>query len=604
MFKSIQWKLVLIYSLLILFAMQFFAVFLTQSLEDYYVTSFAQNLESQGSLLVNFLQRYLAEDEVSTTAGDIDSLVLEYSRYAGTTDIMVLDNFGRVISATRQSNELRGQRIIQEEITQALTGTRSEATRLDPETKARMKYLALPIRVGDRNQGVVYLIGSLEPIYDTLREIQLIFLTGALLVLGVTVLLGFVLAKTITGPIQEVTSKAAQIAHGDYRQRITTHADDEIGRLGEMFNYLSRQLEATLQEISSEKGKVEAILNHMTDGIIALASDGQVLHVNPTAKRLLGLKIEAEPAMEALAQLIMPINLAELLATGQQTSQELSLAPEQRHIQANYVPFQTQEMEPGYYTGILIVLHDVTQERELIRRQREFVANVSHELRTPLTTIKSYTEALIDGARLQPELCLSFLTTMEKETDRMVRLVKDLLALSQIDYRQAGWHKENHALDELIAEVIEELEVKYKAAPRHILVSLPVQPVTVYLDRDKMKQVLLNIIHNAYKYTAEGGQITITLTEQPELAEIQVIDDGIGIPAADVERVFERFYRVDKNRSREYGGTGLGLPIARELVAAHGGRISLTSELQRGTTVTIKLPLPEAKGDSEVCESA
>ena len=193
---------------------------------------------------------------------------------------MVLDNFGRVISATRQSAELRGQRIIQEEITHALTGTRSEATRLDPETKERMKYLALPVRVGNRNLGVVYLIGSLEPLYATLREIQLIFLTGALLVMGVTVLLGFVLAQTITGPIQEVTSKAEQIAHGDYRQRITIHADDEIGRLGEMFNYLSRQLEATLQEIS-QKRQIEAILNHMTDGIIALGSDGKILHLNP-----------------------------------------------------------------------------------------------------------------------------------------------------------------------------------------------------------------------------------------------------------------------------------------------------------------------------------
>jgi two-component system sensor histidine kinase VicK len=604
MLKSIQWKLVLIYSLLILFAMQFFAVFLTQSLEDYYVTSFAQNLESQGLLLVNFLERYLAADEIGSTTGDIDSLVLEYSRYAGAAEIMVLDNFGRVISATRQSAELRGQRIIQEEITHALTGTRSEATRLDPETKERMKYLALPVRVGNRNLGVVYLIGSLEPLYATLREIQLIFLTGALLVMGVTVLLGFVLAQTITGPIQEVTSKAEQIAHGDYRQRIAIHADDEIGRLGEMFNYLSRQLEATLQEISSEKGKIEAILNHMTDGIIALGSDGKILHLNPSAKRLLGLQAAAEPAVETLAPLIMPVNLAELLTTGQQTSQEITLAPEQRHLHVNYVPFQMQEPEPDYYTGILIVLHDVTQERELMRRQREFVANVSHELRTPLTTIKSYTEALVDGARLEPELCLSFLTTIEKETERMVRLVKDLLVLSQLDFQQVGWHKDHYALDELITEVVAELKLKYKETARQITVSLPVEPVIAYIDRDKIKQVLLNIIHNAYKYTAEGGQITISLEQQREQAVMQVSDDGIGIPAADVERVFERFYRVDKNRSRAYGGTGLGLPIARELVAAHGGTISLSSELQQGTTVTVTLPLPQVREEDEGCVSA
>ena len=172
----------------------------------------------------------------------------------------------------------------------------------------------------------------------------------------------------------------------------------------------------------------------------------------------------------------------------------------------------------------------------------------------------------------------------------MVRLVKDLLVLSQLDFQQVGWHKDQYALDELITEVVAELKLKYKETARQITVSLPVEPVIAYIDRDKIKQVLLNIIHNAYKYTAEGGQITISLEQQREQAVMQVSDDGIGIPAADVERVFERFYRVDKNRSRAYGGTGLGLPIARELVAAHGGTISLSSELQRGTTVTVTLP--------------
>ena len=236
-----------------------------------------------------------------------------------------------------------------------------------------------------------------------------------------------------------------------------------------------------------------------------------------------------------------------------------------------------------------------------MRRQREYGANESHELRTPLTTIKSYTEALVDGARLEPELCLSFLTTIEKETERMVRLVKDLLVLSQLDFQQVGWHKDQYALDELITEVVAELKLKYKETARQITVSLPVEPVIAYIDRDKIKQVLLNIIHNAYNYTAEGGQSTISLEQQREQAVMQVSDDGIGIPAADVERVFERFYRVDKNRSRAYGGTGLGLPIARELVAAHGGTISLSCELQQGTTVTVTLPLPQVREEDEGC---
>ncbi|NLZ93048.1 MAG: cell wall metabolism sensor histidine kinase WalK, partial [Firmicutes bacterium] len=218
------------------------------------------------------------------------------------------------------------------------------------------------------------------------------------------------------------------------------------------------------------------------------------------------------------------------------------------------------------------------------------------------TTLKSYTETLLAGAMEQPDICRSFLVTMEKETERMVRLVKDLLVLSQLDYRQVGWHKDYYYLNDLIKEVVNDLQIKYKEDPRQIVMSLPESPLTAYVDRDKMKQVLLNLIQNAYKYTAADGCINVTLTQQEKALLIEIADNGIGIPPDDLERVFERFYRVDKARSREYGGTGLGLPIAREIVAAHGGEIFLQSELNKGTTVTIALPLL-AKED-EQCESA
>jgi two-component system, OmpR family, sensor histidine kinase VicK len=602
MFKSVQWKVVFIYSLLILFAMQFFAVFLTQSLERYYLNNYSRNLESQGLLLANFLERYLAGDEDS---GSVDNLVLEYSRYAGNTDIMVLDAFGRVISSSEADGSLRGQRIIQEEITRALTGNRSEDVRLDPETGERVKYLALPVRSGEKTLGVVYLMGSLEQIYATLREIQFIFLTGALLVIGVTVVLGFFLARTITVPIQEVTNKAAQIAHGDFRQQIDVRSQDEIGRLGEMFNYLSRQLDATLQEISSEKGKVEAILSHMTDGIVALNRDGQVLHVNPTAQRLLGMEEGAELPAQGLQQLLPRLDLADLLHIGRQETREIVLGPQQSTILASYVPFHTQAFpESDLIYGVLIVLHDISKERELIRIQQEFVANVSHELRTPLTTLKSYTETLLAGAMHQPDTCLSFLSTMEKETERMVRLVKDLLVLSQLDYQQVAWRRSRHALDELVTEVVDELRIKFQHGPRTVSVTMPEEPLLHWFDRDKMKQVLINVIQNAFKYTGREGSIAISLENRSDAAIIEVRDDGIGIPPEDVPRVFERFYRVDKGRSRDFGGTGLGLSIARELVEAHGGTIALDSRLDQGTTVTLILPYQSVKEERGECESA
>ncbi|HHX74075.1 MAG TPA: cell wall metabolism sensor histidine kinase WalK [Firmicutes bacterium] len=598
MFRSVQWKLVLIYTLIILFAMQFFAVFLAQALENYYLEAFAGNMETQGLLLVNFLERYLDDTEETN---DIDSLVVEYSRYAGINEIMVLDAFGRVISTSNPEKEFLGQRIIQEEITRALNGIRSEAVRLAPETQERTHYLALPVRSGEKNLGVVYLSGSLEPIYQTLREIQVILLTGALLVIGVTVVLGFFLAKTITVPIAEVTSKAALIAHGDLRQRVTVRSDDEIGRLGEMFNYLSRQLEATMQEISTEKSKVETILQHMTDGIVALDRDGQVLHVNPTARTLLGLPAGAAVTAEVLEPLFAGETITDITRSGKQKTRELTL-PSQKIILAGYVPFHKEDEEAAQLlSGVLIVLHDVTKERELTRMQQEFVANVSHELRTPLTTLKSYTETLLNGALAEPKVSLAFLNTMEKEIERMVRLVKDLLVLSQIDHKQVRWQKAHFDLGAICREVVEEYRLKYKSEPRRVSLQLPARPVPVFVDRDRIKQVLINIIENAYKYTGENGRISVCVEQAAESAKITVTDDGIGIPPEEVERVFERFYRVDKARSREHGGTGLGLAIARDIVAAHHGTITLQSEPHKATTVTICLPLSAHKEEETVC---
>lgn len=588
MFKGMQWKIVLVYSLLILFAIQLFAVLLTQSLETYYLKTYTDSLQSQGLLLSNFLERYLVAGDDGSS---IDTLVREYVRYAGITEITVLDAFGRVLSSSRQDAESRGQRIIQDEIIRALTGNQSEETRLNPETGERVKYLALPVRSGGRVLGVVSLVGSLEPIYETLREVQRLFLTGALVVLAVTICLGFALANTISRPIREVTSKAEKIARGDYRQRIAVRSRDEIGHLGEMFNYLSCQLEETLREISSEKGKVEAILNNMTDGIVAINREGQLLHVNPAARRLLGVDIGDEPGQELACLFPGKADIGVLLAAGDQRGQELVLEAGKNILQAHYVPFLTPDAPEGTrFSGVLVVLHDVTRERQMVRLQQEFVANVSHELRTPLTTLKSYTEALLEGALRRPELASSFLRTMEKETERMVRLVKGLLVLSQLDFGQVSWRKEHQRLDQLVEEVASEMKVKYHGEGKQLQIYRPSRKISAVFDRDKLKQVLLNIIHNAYKYTGRHGVIQVFLEQDSASVVIRVIDNGVGISPEDLGRVFERFYRADKARSRDFGGTGLGLSIAREIMEAHGGSIIIQSKPGSGTEVTISLP--------------
>jgi two-component system sensor histidine kinase VicK len=592
--SGMQGKIVILYSLLILFAMQLSGVYLVKSLEDYYLRNYASSQIAQGELLGSFIRRYLVEEEQQGEL--ISTLIAEFGGSMQGTETMVLDRHGRLLGGPEQrSFSLLGERVIQDDILLALSGNRVEAVRADPETGKRYYLIALPIKSTSSVVGVVILRGSLEHIYLTLREIKLMLITGWLVVLGIAVVIGFLLARTITSPIREVTSRAAAMAGGDFSQLIEVRSQDEIGELGKMFNFLTIRLQDTLKEISTEKNKVEAILNYMTDGIVALNRDGKAIHLNPAARQLLkrsGNRVELGlPGEEILGNLINPEELPQLLQQTSPSIKEVQMGDEEgKTLQVYFAPFK----EDGNPQGMLVVLHDVTRERILSRLQQEFVANVSHELRTPLTTIKNYVETLLNGAQDDPGVRLRFLEVVDKETDRMVKLVKDLLVLSQMDYHETNWLREKSDVISLIAEVLAQVELECRSKGIDLHDYLPRRKVMVLLNKDKIRQVLLNLIDNAIKYTPEGGEIKVSILTKYNFVWVTVKDTGIGIPGKEVDRVFERFFRVDKTRSRDSGGTGLGLPIAKQIVEAHGGSIYLKSELEKGTEVTFSLPLLEA----------
>lgn len=595
MFKSMQWKIVLMYTLLILFAIQFFGVYLLQGIEEYYLKDFSDSLETQGELLASFVRRHLVDEQAELYIHD---LVKGFGHQAG-TEIMVLDGFGRVISSNNEDTELLGRRIVHQEVTRALTGHKSEDLRLVPDTNQRTKYLALPVKSGQNVVGVVYLVGSLESLDNTLQQIRVILLTGGLLVMAITASLGFVLAKTITVPIQAITSKAEKMASGDFSQKISVKEDDEIGQLGMMFNHLAQQLDETLKEISSEKSKGEAILNYMTDGILAFNRQGKLIHMNPAAKIMLGVKEgqSEEYAHRLFAQMFPQEDYWRYLEQGNQLVKEFAWGEqEEKILKAYFAPFKTRE---GSLSGLLMVLHNITRERKLSQLQQEFVANVSHELRTPLTTIKSYVEALVDSPMDDRNLQHKFLRVVEKETERMVRLVQDLLTLSRLDYRQVRWNKEWVDLKKLAEETFDQITVELEDAQINWNINFPKNLPALYLDRDHIKQVLLNLLSNARQYTPPQGCITLAAAVQEEIITISLEDTGCGIPPEDIPRVFERFYRVDKTRSRDYGGTGLGLAIARQIIEAHGGRMLITSSLGQGTRVSFVIPLIQAQEEGE-----
>lgn len=589
MFRSIQWKMVLIFLLLILMAMELIGVYLLQSLDNYYIEEFSTSLRVQAQILGGFLSTYLSG---TTRQEDLDRFVEDFSISAG-VDVYVLDANGIVLSSPVEKRDKMGERILQPEVNIALGGNAAEFIRTNEETGEEFLYLAIPITSSTQQLGVVYVVASLSPIKKTIADIRAILLSAGALALGITVVLALILARTITGPIREITSKASKMAAGDFEHQIKVRSNDEIGQLASMFNYLTQQLELTMGEITQEKNKLEAILTHMADGLIALDRDGKIIALNPAAADFFGVQQE-QILEQPLTRLRTAVNWQEIVDTVTEQGEVMRLItldePKHMVLRAYFAPLKT--VEDSLY-GVVVVLQDVTEEQKLDNLRREFVANVSHELRTPITTVKNYVETLQDGVD-NPELEKVFLGVIASETDRMARLVTDLLQLSQMDYDKARWDWAPLHLGELLEDI--HLRLEPHLQQKKLTFAIQVQPdlSQIIADSDRIGQVLVNVLSNAIKYTSEGGRISVQVDEKTYTntngVEIKVKDTGIGIPEEDIARIFERFYRVDKARSREMGGTGLGLSIAHQIILAHGGRIDIESEVDRGTVVSIFLP--------------
>ncbi|WP_010681341.1 ATP-binding protein [Acetivibrio cellulolyticus] len=429
-----------------------------------------------------------------------------------------------------------------------------------------------------------------------LNKFNSIIQNAFLIAVILSLLLGYMLSKTITVPIVNLMHKARNIAEGDFTQVEEVKSDDEIGKLTKTFNYMAKELKKTLNEISREKNKIETILNYMTDGVIAFNLDGEVVHANPASKLMLGVN-EFNMDFNKFSNMYnLGITIEEMLYLETFSTKEASLSFDNKYIRV-YFALSTNDQNKA--EGIIAVMHDNTVQQKLDNMRREFVANVSHELRTPLTSIKSYSETLMDGALEDKETAYRFLNVINSEADRMTRLVKDLLQLSRLENEQMQWNMQPFCFESLVRSSVEKIELSAKEKRQVIeCFSIGDKP-EVYADKDRIEQVVLNVLTNAIKYTPDKGKITVYIGKMYSDAYVKVVDSGIGIPEEDIKRVFERFYRVDKARSREMGGTGLGLSIAKEIIEAHKGSISISSQLGKGTEVIVRLPIHYESGIKE-----
>ncbi|TXL63368.1 cell wall metabolism sensor histidine kinase WalK [Cerasibacillus terrae] len=598
-FRSIQSKFTVIYILLLLVAVQVIGAYFASQLETELTTNFKSSVNDRIELLSYNLEQAFKKDrsndeptlqqEIQTIVSDID-----------TKDIMTLEvvnNQRRVLGSndTVNNSEIIGKKSTREIVQKAIYGSKPEDTLYDPKTESRVFVKAVPI-YGEDNQvvGAIYIESSMEGVYSQLQNINEIFFKGSVLAIAVSAFLGILVARTITKPIKEMRRQAQTIARGDFTQKVNVYGTDEIGQLAVSFNNMTDQLRFSYATVEKEQRKMSLVLSNMTDGVIATNENGVITLMNKAAGILIGKSPEECHGRSLLNIIQLDESTLDMTALTESDSMIIDFGKDEIDYLIR-ATFSTILDDKDNVTGYITVLSDVTEEENLERERREFVSNVSHELRTPLTTMRSYLEALGDGAWKDENIAPRFLDVTQNETERMIRMVNDLLQLSKMDHKDFRLERERTNFTNYFHYVIDRFEMN---TPEHITLvrKIPNGKFFVWIDRDRMMQVLDNLISNAIKYSPEGGVVTLKVVKQKQGLLVSISDQGVGIAYEKIDKIFERFYRADQARSRKLGGSGLGLAISRELIEAHKGRIWARSSEGKGTTIYFTLPLMPLMG--------
>lgn len=605
-FKSIHVKVVLIYVLLIIIALQIIGIYFSTELEDNLKTNFQESIKQRIDLVQYSIREELLRERDDTTLTKEQSLsaILQEFKTNDINEIIIMDNRNKVLATSDADNQsIVGQRFNADTVTKSISAeTYLDEIALDEDTRKRVWVLATPIlnTVGPDGEvmGAIYIESNIEKVFEQMSDINRIFAVGTAMSLVITVILGIFFAKTITKPILDMRRQALAMSRGNYSRKVRVYGDDEIGQLAIAFNHLTNRLQEAQSTTEAERRKLASVLTNMTDGVIATDRKGKVILINEPALMFLNVTRETtlnRPIASVLG-LDQEYSFEDLIHMKESINLDYSTEEKPFILRAN---FSVIQKETGFVNGLITVIHDNTEQEKIEMERREFVANVSHELRTPLTTMRSYLEALADGAWRDENIAPTFLNVTQTETERMIRLVNDLLNLSKMDSRDYKLNKEFVEFNKFFNRIIDRFEMS-KSQNVKFLRYIPETSYFVEIDTDKLTQVIDNIISNALKYSPDGGNIRFGFTVQENMLKVMISDDGMGIPKENITKIFERFYRVDRARSRAMGGTGLGLAIAKEMIEAHGGKIWAESEEGVGTTIFFTLPFElDEEGDWE-----
>ena len=607
-FRSIQFKIPVLFIFMLMISLQLIVANFLRQLETQMISNFQEQIQLQVGFLKNSVHPILARDDKDEVKiAEISKILQDYPTGSSIVEARIMDTQGYILGTTNQSQQsVVGTRTTEADAQQVLLTNEVYAYNYT-EHENRYWKIVSPISPVSGNAGnplgIISVTTNIESRYTQVKDIGVIFVSSSLIAIVLVIIITFLISQGITKPIAEMKKQTEKIAEGNYTGEVKIYSDDELGQLGQAINDLSFKIKEAQESTESERQRLDSVLRHMSDGVIATDRRGRIVIMNTAALDILNLKSEKVigiPLLEILP-LEERVTFRELLETQQERLIHIEEDGEDSIIQCE---FSVIQRESGFISGLVCVLTDVTEQQKIERERRNFVSNVSHELRTPLTSIKSYTEALVDGAWENKEIAPGFLNVIETETDRMMRMITDLLNLSRMDQNRFGLEKEFINMNELVVHIVNRFEMVLQSEPYRdknyrILTDITQRDLWVELDQDKITQVLDNIINNAIKYSPDGGRIIVRLMETHTDIIVSVSDEGLGIARKDIPHLFDRFYRVDKARSRAMGGSGLGLAIAQEVVQLHGGKIWVNSIENKGSTFFVSLPYIPFEEDGE-----
>ncbi len=579
MLRSIRWKLAGTYLILIILTITVLTLVMLYPMQEYYLNFLDETLLAQARLVRQLVENDSLEDaglqqEVSSWAEDI------------ALRITVINARGEVMADSHGDPANMENHRNRPEMMAALQGKTGQATRFSTTLNRRLKYVALPVRENGKITGVARIAMPVSDVSAILARIKGILAVAIGTALFVGLVVSFKLSTTLTQPVEEITRVAGKIAEGNFDERFYPRTDDEIAVLGRTINYTAEILKEKVNEIQQHRSRLETVLDNMVSGVIMLNNYGGIEMINNAARQELGLddRSVGRHNLEAIRNHRLNEKIKHVLATGAVTSIEVTLlqAPN-RVFLVHLAPIDRH----NHREGVIAVFHDITQLRQLEQMRKDFVANVSHELKTPLTSISGFVETMLDDPEMDPETRKKFLQIMAKETGRLNNLIDDLLELTRIESGKAYNVQQSVNLSEVVREVVEAMRPQAEAKGLELHMALG-QGLKVRGSGSGLAQVVINLLDNAIKYTAAGGRISVTGYTRDNNVFVVIQDTGVGIPREELGRVFERFYRVDKARSRKLGGTGLGLAIVKHIVENHHGSIKVDSAPGAGSTFTLK----------------